>query len=557
MTELTDILRAHAELALFLALALGYAIGKLKIGPFRPGDVTGCLLAGVLVGQCGVVISPDVQHSFFLLFLFAIGYRVGPQFVSGLDKDLLPQFLVTFVLCGTALATAYACARFFALDLGSAAGVLAGAITESATVGTADGAMQKLNLTPAGLEMERASLASSFAVAYLIGTLGVILFQAQVAPRLFRRPLAEACRELEAALGVEPGSEVSVRRNFEMRAFRLAPDFSRRSVADLEAMVPANYRAYIEQIRRDGQILPANPSLDLLPGDVVAIAGQRGFLVAAGAQVGVEVDDVELLDVPEDRLYVVVTARELAGRTLASLSDLPQARSVFLRSITRAGTRQPPYPGLIVKRGDVFELEGLKRHVDEAAKLLGHADRPGEATDMIYVGIFIVLGGLLGIPALHLGPVELGLGVSVGVLIGGLVAGWLRSVQRYVGFVPEASLWVFDSLGLCAFIACVGISAGPRFVAGILQSGVVLVAASLITVVVAHWVAVLFGHRVLKMNEGVLLGTCCGAGTSAAALAAVQAAANSRVPTLGYGVGYALGNVLLALWGTVIVLLLK
>jgi putative transport protein len=167
--------------------------------------------------------------------------------------------------------------------------------------------------------------------------------------------------------------------------------------------------------------------------------------------------------------------------------------------------------------------------------------------------LFIVLGGLIGVPALSIGALELGLGVSVGVLIGGLVAGWLRSVKRGFGFVPEASLWLFDSIGLCAFISCVGISAGASFIDGLLTSGPALIIGSLVVVFVGHGSALAVGRWVFGMNEGILAGACCGAGTSTPALAAVQEAAQSQVPTLGYGLGYAIGNVLLAISGAILV----
>ena len=180
-------------------------------------------------------------------------------------------------------------------------------------------------------------------------------------------------------------------------------------------------------------------------------------------------DDAAVLDVPVETADVVVTSRAVAGKTLFELRRLPRARTVFLRGIMRAGTEIPIYGGLKVERGDVLTLTGTRAHVAEAAAELGYADVPTTATDMVYVGTFIFLGGLIGIPALHVGALELGLGVAVGTLVGGLVAGWLRSRQRAFGFVPEATLWLFDSVGLSAFIACVGIAAGPNFVAGLIE----------------------------------------------------------------------------------------
>src|SRR5262245_38383724 len=176
---------------------------------------------------------------------------------------------------------------------------------------------------------------------------------------------------------------------------------------------------------------------------------------------------------------------------------------------------------------------------------------------MVLVAFGIVAGALVGIPALRLGGLEIGLSLSVGVLLGGLVCGWLRSMwPRFVGRIPSATLWVFESIGLAGFVAVVGLNAGPDFVLGLRTSGASLVAAGVVTVLIPHAVGVVVGRWAFKMHPGVLLGVCAGAGTATPALAAIQEAANSAVPTLGYGVAYAVGNVLLALWGTVIVALM-
>ena len=208
-------------------------------------------------------------------------------------------------------------------------------------------------------------------------------------------------------------------------------------------------------------------------------------------------------------------------------------------------------------RGDVLTLVGPTRRVAEAVSRIGVPDRATDVTDMVLVAFGIVAGALIGIPALMLGGIEIGLSLSVGVLLGGLVCGWLRSMwPRFFGRIPGPTLWVFESVGLAGFVAVVGLNAGPDFVVGLRTSGASLLVAGLVTVLVPHLVGVVVGRWVFKMHPGVLLGVCAGAGTATPALAAIQEAAKSPVPTLGYGVSYAVGNVLLALWGTVIVALM-
>ena len=142
-------LRENPELAIFLTLAIGFVIGRVRIGSFRLGNVVGTLLAGVLVGQLDVKIDPLVKTVFFSLFLFATGYKVGPQFFRGLRKNAASQALLTLVLCVVSLITTVLAAKVMGYDAGTAAGLLAGAFTESTVIGTAGNTISRLQLPEA------------------------------------------------------------------------------------------------------------------------------------------------------------------------------------------------------------------------------------------------------------------------------------------------------------------------------------------------------------------------------------------------------------------------
>jgi putative transport protein len=318
-------------------------------------------------------------------------------------------------------------------------------------------------------------------------------------------------------------------------------------------MLPGT-RAFFRRIRREGTIIDADAGATLRAGDVAAISGPRDVLVRNVTLP--EVEDAELLDVPAERLDVFVTSAEVVGKSLRELSDAPAAFGVYLRRVLRNRLEMPITADLVVQRGDIVTLVGSQDRVEAVACRIGVPDRPEESTDMVFVSAGIVIGALIGLPALAFGRLELGLSLSVGVLLGGLVWGWFNSLRPMIGRIPTPTLWIFESLGLTGFIAVVGISAGPDFVRGLQTSGISLIVAGIITVTIPHLVGALVGVRVFKMNPGVVLGVCAGAGTAGPALAAVQETAKSAVPTLGYGVAYAVGNVLLALWGAVIVALL-
>ena len=547
-------LRHHAELAFFLTLGIGYLLGKLRYGGFSLGAVTGTLLAGVLVGQLGVKISPDVKQCFFVLFLFSIGYRCGPQFFQGLRKDGLAQAAISAIVATTGLIVAYVVARIFGYDAGTAGGVIAGALTESATIGTAGDAISRLEISEAARAAMTNHIPVAFAVTYLIGVVGAAWFLAQIAPRLMGVDLAKVCAEYEAQMAggsrATPGI-ASAYRGIELRAYRI-PEGSDVIGKPVKDILPGE-RFFVERVRRDGQIIEADAQTVLHAGDIAAISGRRDVLVQQVDTRLPEVEDAELLDVPAERIDVFVTNAEVSGKTLLELSDVPFARGVYLRRFVRNKIEMPFTPGLTVQRGDILTLAGSQQHIETAIQAIGVADRPEETTDMVFVSAGIVIGALIGLPALAFGKLELGLSLSVGVLLGGLLWGWFHSLRPMIGHVPTATSWIFESLGLTGFVAVVGLAAGPDFVRGLQTSGISLVIAGIVTVLVPHIVGVLVGHHLFKMHPGILLGVCAGAGTATPALAAVQEAAKSAVPTLGYGVSYAVGNVLLALWGTVIV----
>jgi putative transport protein len=549
-------LRENPELAIFLTLAIGFVIGRVRIGTFRLGNVVGTLLAGVLVGQLDVKIDPTVKLVFFALFLFATGYKVGPQFFRGLRKNAASQALLTLVLCVVSLITTVAAAKVMGYDCGTAAGLLAGAFTESTVIGTAGNTISRLGLPEAETTRLLNNIPVAYAVSYLVGTSFVVWFLSSLAPRLLRVNLKEESRRLEAQSGSkdETGTR-SAYREWDVRAFRIPGAWAGRRVADVEgSFAPA--RVFLQRVRREGGIIDASPETVFRPGDVVSVGARRHVILAEGHPFGEEAEDRELLDVPMAALDVVVTREEFAERSLAEIAE-EEGRGVVLLKLVRGGEEIPFALGTVVNRGDLLRLAGSEQDVERAGKALGYVERPSSETDVVFVGLGILLGGLFGALTLRVGDLPLSLTASGGALVMGLIFGWLRSVRPTFGRIPEPALWVFDTIGLAVFIGCVGLAAGPSFVAGLRTTGPGLVVVSLLVALTPHLSAVLFGRYVLKMNPVLLLGACAGAGTATAALRAVQDEAGSKLPVLGYTVPYAIGNILLTAWGPVIVMLTR
>jgi putative transport protein len=558
IASLVAALRQNPELAIFLTLALGFLFGRLRIGTFKLGNVVGTLLAGVLIGQLAIKIHPLVEVVFFDLFLFATGYKVGPQFFRGLKKNAVPQVLLTIVLCVTSLVVTVAAAKALGYDCGTAAGLMAGAFTESTVIGTAGDTIARLNLPDAEKQRLLNNIPVSYAVSYLVGTGFVVWFLSSLAPTLLGVKLKAESEKLEDQMSAKPTEQSGQRsgyREWDMRAYYLADAFESCRIADLEKSF-APERVFVERIRRDSKFVDAKPDTRLHAGDVVAMVARRRVFLSEGFAIGVEVEDRELLEFPMATADVVVTNRAVVDQTLAMLAE-QYGRGVALEKVIRGAEEIPVTWEMTVQRGDLLRIAGATSHVERIGKILGYIERSSSETDVVFVGLGIFVGGLIGLLSVKVGGLPLSLTASGGALIMGLVFGWLRSVRPTFGRIPEPALWVFDTIGLAVFIGVVGLNAGPSFISGLRVTGPSLILVALLVAVTPHATALLFGRYILKLNPVILLGACAGAGTSTASLRAIQDEAGSKLPALGYTVPYAVGNILLTAWGPVIVMLTR
>jgi len=559
MADLLNSIRDNPELAIFLTLAAGFVLGRIRIGSFKLGNVVGTLIAGVLIGQLDITVDPTVKSVFFALFLFATGYKVGPQFFRGLRKSALPQVALTVVLCVTSLLTTVVAARLLGHDSGTAAGLMAGAFTESTVIGTASDTIDRLDLPEAEKTRLKNNIPVAYAVSYLVGTGFIVWFLSVLAPRLLRVDLKAESRKLATQVSSEDRtSDQSVHlayKEWSVRAYRLADASAGRTVDDFERAARPE-RVFVERIRRGAALLDARPETVLQAGDVVAIAARRRVMLSGHLPLREEVEDRALLDFPMATLDAVVTKRDVAEQSLGVLAER-HGRGVVLVKLIRGGEEIPFDAETIINRGDLLRLTGVQRDVERAGSAVGYIERPSSESDVVFLGLGIVVGGLFGLLTIEVAGIPLSLTASGGALIMGLVFGWLRSVYPTFGRIPEPALWIFDTVGLAVFIGVVGLTAGPTFVAGLRETGPSLLVVGFIVAVVPHVAALLFGYHVLKMNPVILCGACAGAGTVTAALRAIQDESQSKLPVLGYTVPYAIGNILLTAWGPVIVMLTR
>src|SRR5215469_14304139 len=306
-------LRSYPEIAIFLSLALGYYFGSFTYKGLGLGAVTATLIAAVIIGQLGITISGPLKPTFFLMFLFAIGYAVGPQFVRGIAQDGVPQAVFAAVVCVFCLAAPYLGVRLAGYDVGSAAGLYAGSQTISASMGVATDAINRLGLSPEETKRLLDAMPVAYAVTYIFGTVGSALVIALLGPVLLGIDLEAACKRYEEKHGGKKSLEGpgTAWHRFELRGYRLqegGPAVG-KTAQQAEALLPEE-RVFIERIRRGGKIFDATSETVLQAGDIVAVAGQREVLVNLIGSQAEEVDDRELLAVPVEGVDVYVTNKE-------------------------------------------------------------------------------------------------------------------------------------------------------------------------------------------------------------------------------------------------------
>ncbi|AUG80947.1 transporter [Kitasatospora sp. MMS16-BH015] len=557
------VFKPYPELLIFLTISIGFLVGKVRYKAIGLGAVTGCLIAGLFTGWVtDVTINGTVKSVFFIMFLFALGYKVGPQFFRGLKKDGLPQVGVAVAVCVTGLGICYAFDKMLGYGPGLGAGLLGGALTQSAVIGVAQDAIANIQgLSPDQITAEQNLVPIGYAVTYPLGTILCAILLANIAPRLLKSDLAADSKQLAIELDAPEDNPDLSEGYYEvvLRAFSAVNGFVGRTIDDIEAQQKElGRRIYVTRVRRDGAILDHSQQTVIERGDTVAVSALRHDLVDFDpvAHIGPEQDDAGLLGYQTEHLSVVCSEQAQLGKTIAEVRREPFMVGVFVDKVYRSGAEFPYRLSTRLERGDTLVLTGPKRLVDPAAKALGKTVPTSFATDMVWVGLGIFLGGCIGIPALTAGGVPISLSTSGGALIMGLVFGWIRGKYPTYGNVPPGAQWFMDTFGLCAFVAIVGVNAGPGFTSGLSQAGWGLLLWGAVATVVPLIVGILVGHYVFRIRTPILMGVVAGAQTTTAAIGAINEEAKSQIPTLGYTIPYAAGNVLLTIWGAIIVALL-
>lgn len=550
------------EIALFLSLALGYLVGKVRFGKFQLGGVAGSLLMAVLVSQSGVHVDDTVKNILFALFIFAVGFTSGPMFFRSLGKKSLKEVILSAVLAVSGLVTVVVLCRLFALDKGLAAGIAAGGLTQSAIMGTAESAINSMGLGAQETAQMVSNIAVGYGVTYIFGSFGTILVCVNLLQWFMGRTIRDDAVKAEAnlhkgGLVLGEGEQLAV-PHLTGRIFG-AGSFAGKTVLDLEKSHKTNQPVTVERIKRGNALVPVTPDAKLESGDKILIIGQRSAILALRPDLGTGYADESGMELRIHTREIVMTREELAGKSLREIvnSTSPELRhGLYLVSVVRQGTALDVSLDTVVQRGDIFTLYGSEEDTKRAASRLGYPIVSSDKTDFVYMGFGLVLGILIGKIVVHAGSIPITLGSGGGALLSGLLFGWFRTRHLNMGSLPPGAAQLLKDLGLAGFVAVVGLNYGQQALTTIATHGISIFVVGALVTLIPIILTMLVGRYILHYdNVAVFAGALSGSRSANPAFGEVLNKAENSVPTVPFAVTYALDNVFLTLLGPLVVAL--
>jgi aspartate-alanine antiporter len=560
MNWIHEVFRQSPEIALFLSLAGGYAIGKIQFGKFQLGGVAGSLLVAVLISQVGVSVDNGVKSVLFALFIYAVGFESGPQFFRSLGRQSLREIAMAVVLAVSGLVTVVVLARMFGLDKGLAAGIASGALTQSAIIGTASAAIGKLGLAADEVQRLQGNVAVGYAVTYIFGSFGAIIVCVNILPKLMGRSIRDDAIKAQAALlaGAQmygPGEHPAA-PDLVGRIYRVGKAAG-QTVVEVENAGASDAAFTIERIKRAGALIGVQPNLTLLADDIILVVGRRAGVVNAAEAIGTELQSSEGMDIVVVTRDVTINSPAFIGKTVAEIKKAATAdlrHGIYVTGIKRADKPLPLDPDTRIEPGDVVTLYGTDQDLQRAARSIGTVILPSDKTDFVFHGLGLVAGLLVGLIVLRIGSIPLTLGSGGGALLSGLLFGWYRSRNLAIGNMPTGASTLLRDLGLAGFVAVVGLQSGLQAVQTIATSGLSIFLIGVVVTILPLIITMLFGRYVLKYdNTAIFAGALSGSRSANPAFGEILDKAGNSIPTAPFAITYALANVFLTLLGPLVV----
>ena len=550
-SDIAHYLIANPVISIFICLALGYLIGKLKIKSFTIGATVGTLLVGLLIslvfkGAGTYQIDGTVKTIFFSLFIFAIGYEVGPSFFASLKSSGLKIIILSLFFAVAAFVVSMVLFKAFGIGAGEAGGILAGSLTQSAILGTADSTMKGM-LSGTELKTAESQMAIAYALTYVFGTVGVVVFLKNGAAKLIGVNLTDTVKKkIDQTNFHESSSENTVVGNIKARAFCIenGAEFIGKTIGSVEEQYGDDLT--ITKIIRKGTQVNLAPDMQLLEGDTVTIIGLLDAVLHFEAPGMKETDDSEALKLDVIKQEIVLT-NHFSLDVIKHLSENGIVISERKRDNNVLSEDQA------LKALDHLTLVGPKALIAKVVKKLGYVKDTGTETDVSFISMGLVVGLLIGAISFVVSGIPITLGSGGGALIGGLLFGYYQDKHSNYGLMPKATRWFCKSVGLNLFIAIVGLTSGASFLSALQSMGVKVLLIGVLVTILPHIASVYFGRFVLKLDAVDIIGALCGAGTCTAALNGVVEEYESSIFAVAYTPGYAMGNILLTVLGPLVV----
>ncbi|CAH6783714.1 putative transport protein YbjL [Vibrio chagasii] len=556
--DVVFLLEQNPILLIFVVLSIGLAIGKIRFGSLQLGNSIGVLITSLVMGHLGFSFNADALTIGFMLFIYCVGIEAGPNFFGIFFRDGKHYLILSLVVLSTAIALTYFCSEYLGLSFGLSAGMMAGALTATPIlVGAQDALNSGLAEVPRNMDLSLIieNLSVGYAMAYLVGLISMIMF-ARLIPKLQKVNLHDSAEQIAQERGLGASGQRKVYLPI-IRAYRVGPELiSWTDGKNLRELgIYRQTGCYIERIRRNGILAHPDGDAILQEGDEIALVGfpDSHARLDPSFRNGKEVFDRNLLDLRIVEEEIVVKSDSIAGKRLSDLNL--SEYGCFLNRVVRAQIEMPMDLNIVLSKGDVLQVSGEKSRVHGLAEKIGFISIHSQMADLMAFCSFFILGILFGLITMTFGQVSFGLGNAVGLLLSGIMLGFLRANHPTFGYVPQGALNMVKDLGLMFFMVGIGLSAGGKIFEHLTQVGPQVIGIALIVSVIPVFFAYLVGAYILKMNRALLFGAIIGARTCAPAMDIVNDHARSTIPALGYAGTYAIANILMTLAGTFIIII--
>lgn len=552
---------------LFLALAIGYPLGRITVGGINLGSTAGTLVVGIAIALTasavfGITFNIPglVEDIFLMLFMYALGMRVGPQFFSGLARGGLDFVVIGLIVVFSNFLIVFFGVKILGLGPGYAAGIISGSYTVTAVMGVAQSAVSSGAFKlPEGVtaDMVGANMAAGYAISYVLSSVFIILF-IKYLPTMFGHDPVKSAKEAEATFsagedgGAAPGTAGASILGFtdkQIRSYKVEhEELAGQSVQDLFAKFP---HASILKVVRGDDVLDAKDNPTLQMGDVIGVMGAYERLLKGTEKVGTEVHEPRARMVDIEVADIHVGKSEFAGKTLEELGR-EIGFGVHLKSMFRAGIAIPHLPKTVVEKGDVLRLAGPAWCVTQAAKALkGVPIIESAYTEISFMSAALVTGFVIGHASVKIGGIPFALGTSAGCMLMGIIISWLRTRNpEFGGPTSEGARAFMNDIGLSLFVAVLAASVGPKILSSFQGTVVIWIAVlGLMGALIPPFIAWLYGYYIRKMNPIILAGACAGGRNSTPALNGVQDISGSAISAVAYPVPYALTSAVILILG--------